>query len=127
MIDLNGWWRIWIVLAIALLAVATVVGLARRQFDNELSGKSVCFPGTVETQIVSQPTMDTWTAYKNTPPEALARGEIVNPRVDVEQFSCVSWTTMLKSWASALAAALALLALVFVVRWIGAGFNRSKV
>lgn len=126
MSTLNGWWRIWIVVTVALLTFASILGLNQREFDDNLSSKDVCFPGTLEARIVSEPTMDNWTAYQSTPPEMLDRGEIIDPRVEVGRFSCVSWASMLKSWGAALTAALAILIVAYVVRWIGSGFNRSK-
>lgn len=123
---LGGWWRIWIVVMLASFAFGTIVGLDQRQFDNDLSEKRACFPGTLKTRMVSEPVMDSWEAYQKTPPEALAGGELINPRVEVEHFSCVSWWLMLRCWGIALAAALALPAVIFLVRWICAGFARSQ-
>jgi hypothetical protein len=123
---LGGWWRVWIVLVVGLFAFGSIIGLQQTQFENELGGKDVCFPGTLETRMVSEPTINNWEALQKTPPEMLERGEILNPRVRVEQYSCVSWHTMLKHWAYAIAAAISLLAFVFVARWVGAGFSKVK-
>ena len=123
---LGGWWRIWIVGTALLLAFGTVIGLQQRELDIELSGKDVCLPGTIETNFESQPSLDGWSALQKTPPEVLARGEVLNPRVNVEQFSCVSWSSMLNSWAVALAAAMTMLLTVYVARWVLAGFKRSQ-
>lgn len=114
-------------MTVAFLAIGTLAGLSERRFDGDLPDKERCVPGTLETWTLSESTMSIYESFLTTTPEMRARGEINDPKVDVEHFSCVSWLSLFRSWGVALGVALAVLAAVGVARWIISGFKGSRV
>ena len=126
MSQLGGWWRLWIVFVVLLLAFATLIGLGQRETAPDGVRPGLCVPGTIEHETISVPAIPPWEAYQKTPPAMLERGELIDPRKSIERFSCVSWISLLSRWAVGLALAVSVLAAVFTLRWIYVGFKRPR-
>lgn len=121
---LGGWWRLWLVLTSALLALVTLGTLEARDIQEVEVRPTGCFPSTLSSRTVSESTLNTLQSYQQTPPEMMREGRWYNPTVQVEYFSCLSWSLMLQNWALALLAAGSLIALVFIARWVITGFKQ---
>ena len=97
--------------------------LSERDLLSEGSPPTGCLPGTLKQNIVSRPTMSAVDAYEKTPTEMLNQGELIDPRVDVQEFACLSWSLMVTRWMMVFGGILAFILSVYIFRWIFEGFR----